>query len=75
LSALIKTATAFSNARLEDGDQPSGDPTEIAVLQAARALGGDVDADRRERSRRHEYNFDPPHDGDRAQLKTCSAAL
>ena len=58
MRALIETAAACSNARLDDGDQSSGDPTEIAVLQAARALGGDVDADRRERSRRHEYNFD-----------------
>ncbi len=59
LSALIETAAACSNARLDSADgQPSGDPTEIAVLQAARALGGDVDADRREQSRRHEYNFD-----------------
>jgi magnesium-transporting ATPase (P-type) len=57
-SGLIETAAACSNARLDDADQSSGDPTEIAVLQAARALGGDVDADRRERSRRHEYNFD-----------------
>ena len=39
LSALIETATACSNARLDDGDQSSGDPTEIAVLQAAWALG------------------------------------
>ena len=58
LSALLETAAACSNARLDGGEEPSGDPTEIAVLQAARALGGDVDADRRERSRRHEYNFD-----------------
>ncbi|MGO9333004.1 MAG: cation-translocating P-type ATPase [Acidimicrobiales bacterium] len=58
LSALIETAASCSNARLDHEENPSGDPTEIAVLQAARALGGDVQADRRERSRRHEYNFD-----------------
>ena len=58
LSALIETAASCSNARLDHGETLSGDPTEIAVLQAARALGGDVEADRRERSRRHEYNFD-----------------
>jgi calcium-translocating P-type ATPase len=57
LNALIETAARCSNARLDHGD-PSGDPTEIAVLQAAQALGGDVHADRRERLRRHEYNFD-----------------
>jgi calcium-translocating P-type ATPase len=58
LSALIETAASCSNARLDHEETPSGDPTEIAVLQAARAVGGDVQADRRERSRRHEYNFD-----------------
>ena len=58
LSALIETAASCNNARLDRGGDPSGDPTEIAVLQAARALGGDVQADRREGSRRHEYNFD-----------------
>src|ERR1019366_3788095 len=57
LNALIETAARCSNARLDHGD-PSGDPTEIAVLQAAQALGGDVHADRRERLPRHEYNFD-----------------
>jgi len=58
LSALIETAASCSNARLDVGGEPSGDPTEIAVLQAARALGGDVQTDRRERYRRHKYNFD-----------------
>ncbi len=58
LSALIETAASCSNARLDAGREPSGDPTEIAVLQAALALGGDVQADRRERFRQHEYNFD-----------------
>ncbi len=58
LSALIETATSCSNARMDHEGSPSGDPTEIAVLEAARALGGDVQTDRRERSRRHEYNFD-----------------
>jgi calcium-translocating P-type ATPase len=58
LNALIETAASCSNARLDLGGEPSGDPTEIAVLQAARALGGDVRTDRRERSRRHKYNFD-----------------
>ena len=59
VNALIETAAACSNARLDDGGEPSGDPTEIAVLQAARELGGDVRAASRERSRRHQYHFDP----------------
>ena len=46
VSPLLATAAACSNARLEGGEEPSGDPTEIAVLQAARALGGDVSAAR-----------------------------
>ena len=58
LKALIETAVSCSNARLDQQPNPSGDPTEIAVLQAARELGGDVRTDQRERSRRHEYNFD-----------------
>ena len=37
----------------------TGDPTEVALLHAARSLGADVDADRREQRRRHQYNFDP----------------
>jgi magnesium-transporting ATPase (P-type) len=57
LSELIETAASCSNARLEQGS-PSGDPTEVAVLQAAQALGADVDPGRREQLRRHEYNFD-----------------
>ena len=56
--ALAETAAACSNARLESEDPSSGDPTEIAVLQAARGLGADVDPDRHDRSRRHQYNFD-----------------
>jgi calcium-translocating P-type ATPase len=56
--ALAETAAACNNARLEAEGASSGDPTEIAVLQAARSLGAEVDADRREHARRHQYNFD-----------------
>ena len=55
--ALAETAARCNNARLEDG-QGSGDPTEVAVLMAARRLGADVDAGRREAGRSHQYNFD-----------------
>ena len=58
LEALADTAAACNNARLEAEGAASGDPTEIAVLHAARILGAEVDADRRERARRHQYNFD-----------------
>jgi len=59
LAALAEAAAACNNARLEPDGHATGDPTEVALLQAARALGADVDADRRERRRRHRYNFDP----------------
>ncbi len=59
LTALAGAAAACNNARLEADDHGTGDPTEVALLQAARALGADVDADRRDARRRHRYNFDP----------------
>ncbi len=57
--ALATAAAACNNARLEPGGTISGDPTEVAVLLAARALGADVSAGARERSRRAQYHFDP----------------
>ena len=54
-----RAAAACNNARLEPDGQAAGDPTEVALLQAARSLGADVDADRRDGRRRHQYNFDP----------------
>ena len=39
LRAVGRIAAACNNARLEPGGEPSGDPTEIAVLLAARQLG------------------------------------
>jgi calcium-translocating P-type ATPase len=59
LTTLAEAAAACNNARLGPDDQATGDPTEVALLQAARALGTDVDADRRDGRRRHQYNFDP----------------
>src|SRR5450755_3575583 len=58
LSALARAAAGCNNARLEPGGQATGDPTEIALLRAAESLGADVDADRRQERRRHQYNFD-----------------
>ena len=59
LAALAESAAACNNARLEPDGHVTGDPTEVALLQAARALGADVDADRRDGRRLHRYNFDP----------------
>jgi magnesium-transporting ATPase (P-type) len=64
MAALAETAAACNNARLDVGEgsvgeDNVGDPTEVAVLMAARALGGNVDPERRARGRSHQYNFDP----------------
>jgi magnesium-transporting ATPase (P-type) len=57
MAALAETAAACNNARLDVGEGNVGDPTEVAVLMAAKALGGNVDPEQRGRS--HQYNFDP----------------
>ena len=59
LRALAEAASACNDARLESDDQSVGDPTEIALLLGARALGADIQPATRERCRRHHYNFDP----------------
>jgi calcium-translocating P-type ATPase len=59
LHALAEAAAACNNARLDLGEGNVGDPTEVALLMAARTLGADVDPDRREQRRNHQYNFDP----------------
>lgn len=59
LRAAARTAAACNNARLDTGDGPSGDPTEVAVLLAARSLGAEHDAERREAVRRWQFHFDP----------------
>jgi calcium-translocating P-type ATPase len=46
---------ACNNARLGDGGEPSGDATEVAMLQAARRLGASSGTS----ERRHEFHFDP----------------
>ena len=58
-AALAETASACNNARLQADGDDLGDPTEIALLLAARSLGATVDPGRREQRRRHEYSFDP----------------
>ncbi|NJQ00166.1 cation-translocating P-type ATPase [Streptomyces zingiberis] len=59
VQAAVRTAAACNNARLQPGEEPSGDPTEVAVLLAARELGADVDAGHRESARRWQLHFDP----------------
>ena len=59
VQALGAAAAACSNARLDKDGPDSGDPTEIALLQAAAALGAEVDPDLRESRRCHLYSFDP----------------
>jgi calcium-translocating P-type ATPase len=77
LRALARIAAVCNNARL-DG---VGDPTEVAVLQAAAALGAEVDPDRREQHRRHQYSFDPERrlmstlDGDWLSTKGAPEAV
>lgn len=59
LRSLSRAAASCNNARLKDGVDPTGDPTEIAILMAARALGADPDEQRREAQRRCQFHFDP----------------
>ncbi|HEX7538299.1 MAG TPA: cation-transporting P-type ATPase, partial [Dermatophilaceae bacterium] len=59
LQSAGRIAAACNNARLQPGEEPSGDPTEVAVLLAAQALGADPDAVKREAGRRWQFHFDP----------------
>jgi calcium-translocating P-type ATPase len=59
LRALAEAASGCNDARLEPDGRSVGDPTEIALLLGARALGADIQPATRERCRRHRYNFDP----------------
>jgi calcium-translocating P-type ATPase len=54
LEGLLEAMVACNNARLGDGP-PSGDATELAMLGAARRLGGGANESRR----RAEFHFDP----------------
>jgi calcium-translocating P-type ATPase len=58
---LAEALAACSNARYDPahpGDA-TGDPTEIALLQAATSLGSDVSEERRAGHRLHQNHFDP----------------
>jgi calcium-translocating P-type ATPase len=54
-----RIAATCNNARVEPGEEPSGDPTEIAVLLAARELGARLAATEREADRCWQFHFDP----------------
>ncbi len=60
-TSLAEVLASCTSATIDD-DEPTvalGDPTETALLLAARLLGADVDAGRRERLCRVVYRFDP----------------
>ena len=61
LSLLGRTLAACSTAELATtrSDKSRGEATEVGLLEAARALGIDVDVARREHDRRKLYRFDP----------------
>jgi magnesium-transporting ATPase (P-type) len=59
LGELGRIAARCNNARLDDPARAVGDPTEIAVLTAARILGAQTDVATREANRRWQFHFDP----------------
>ena len=56
---LAAVMAACNNAELDTPTGPSGDPTEIALLESARSLGTRLPAEDRERLRRRHFHFDP----------------
>ncbi len=56
---LGSVAAGCNNAAFNQGGEAVGDPTEIAILAAARAFGADTDRERREARRRWQFHFDP----------------
>lgn len=59
LESLGRIAASCNNARIDDAKGPVGDPTEIAVLSAARVLGAETATAAREARRRWQFHFDP----------------
>jgi calcium-translocating P-type ATPase len=59
LAALAEAMAACNNAELDGDGQPTGDPTEIALLQAAASLGVALSKRERAELRRREFRFDP----------------
>ena len=60
VEGLAETIAACNNAQLAAaGRDPLGDPTEIAMLEAAAERGADTDLATREQQRRRQFHFDP----------------
>lgn len=59
LSRLAAVAAACNNATLDAPDGPTGDPTEIALLQFALSQDVEFDSLARESMRRRHFHFDP----------------
>ena len=59
VAAMAEVMAACSNARLDGDTGPSGDPTEIALLQAAAESGNQLDPAQRDQQRRGQFHFDP----------------
>ncbi|HXV04967.1 MAG TPA: cation-transporting P-type ATPase, partial [Solirubrobacterales bacterium] len=57
-AAIAQTMADCNNAHIE-GDEASGDPTEVGMLEAAAALGAAVDGRSREERRLRHFHFDP----------------
>ena len=57
---LLVASASCNNAELADvPEESSGDPTEVAMLEAAAAAGVSVSGLERDRRRRREFHFDP----------------
>ena len=56
---LAAVMAGCNNAELETPTGPSGDPTEIALLESARSMGTQIDAEHRDALRRRHFHFDP----------------
>jgi calcium-translocating P-type ATPase len=59
LGRLPESMAACNNAEIDSTDHASGDPTETAILVAAKQLGADVDPQLRHSHRRAHFHFDP----------------
>ncbi len=58
-ASLAEAMAACNNARAELDGSISGDPTEVAMLEAASALGVDIAGSRDHAGRRAHFHFDP----------------
>lgn len=58
-TALLQTLTTCNNAVLDGVKGGRGDPTEVALLEVAQALGRPADAKDRDGGRRRLFHFDP----------------